>query len=233
MLVIPIGGLGTRFSSAGITTPKPLIDIKGKPMAVRAIESFGTLDRVVVGLRRFEGYEELEKALKGLAQVVLFDEVTEGPAITIADVLTRVQAKGKEPLFTANCDQIMDWDGLEFIDWCLNSETYGAVVTFEGGEANKHSFVETKKGIPVRYTEKIKISNTALTGIHYWVDVQTYTSCVNRMKWENLRAPNGEFYVSLAYNYIHSNTRIYHIPKSWFHPVGTPQELKEYLDANP
>ena len=38
-IVMPMAGEGSRFRDAGWTTPKPLIDLKGKPLFVRAIES--------------------------------------------------------------------------------------------------------------------------------------------------------------------------------------------------
>ena len=31
-IVIPMAGAGSRFSKAGFKTPKPLIDVQGKPM---------------------------------------------------------------------------------------------------------------------------------------------------------------------------------------------------------
>ena len=31
-IVIPMAGAGSRFSNAGFKTPKPLIDVQGKPM---------------------------------------------------------------------------------------------------------------------------------------------------------------------------------------------------------
>lgn len=36
---MPMAGEGSRFRNAGWATPKPLIELKGKPLFVRAIES--------------------------------------------------------------------------------------------------------------------------------------------------------------------------------------------------
>ena len=36
---MPMAGEGSRFRDAGWTTPKPLIELKGKPLFLRAIES--------------------------------------------------------------------------------------------------------------------------------------------------------------------------------------------------
>lgn len=42
-LLFPMGGLGTRFAQIGIETPKPLIEIEGKPMIFKAVSSFDVL----------------------------------------------------------------------------------------------------------------------------------------------------------------------------------------------
>ena len=38
-IIMPMAGEGSRFRNAGWTTPKPLIELNGKPLFVRAIES--------------------------------------------------------------------------------------------------------------------------------------------------------------------------------------------------
>ena len=40
-VVIPMAGKSTAFKEAGIETPKPFLDIKGKTMVQRAYESIG------------------------------------------------------------------------------------------------------------------------------------------------------------------------------------------------
>lgn len=42
-LLFPMGGLGTRFADIGIKTPKPLIEVDGQPMILKAISSFSRL----------------------------------------------------------------------------------------------------------------------------------------------------------------------------------------------
>ena len=40
-VVIPMAGAGSRFKEAGFTFPKPLIDVKGKPMIQVVVENLG------------------------------------------------------------------------------------------------------------------------------------------------------------------------------------------------
>ncbi|KKL04319.1 hypothetical protein LCGC14_2617280, partial [marine sediment metagenome] len=38
-IVIPMAGEGSRFSEAGYTVPKPLIEVSGKPMIQKVVEN--------------------------------------------------------------------------------------------------------------------------------------------------------------------------------------------------
>ena len=40
-IVVPLAGEGTRFSSTGIKTPKPLIVVNGKTMIEHSVETLG------------------------------------------------------------------------------------------------------------------------------------------------------------------------------------------------
>ena len=40
-LIMPMAGMGTRFVQQGYSLPKPIIDVAGKPMFVRSVESIG------------------------------------------------------------------------------------------------------------------------------------------------------------------------------------------------
>jgi len=237
-LIIPIGGTGSRFSEAGYTKPKPLIEIQGEPMIIKALRSIDLpVSRTLLAVRRFEGYKDLIQAVNNYdpaIEIYEFDTVTSGPAITVRDAIYRYGVPDSTPIFTANCDQIMRWNGTKFYEFCLGSvisaRPRGVVVTFEGGDT-RHSFVSLdSKGIPVEFREKKKISNIALSGIHYWESAELYNGCVDDMILAKDTAPNGEFYIAPAYNYIldKSGIYIYHIPKSTFCPVGTPDELDAY-----
>lgn len=229
---MPVGGLGTRFKGSRFGEDKPFIDIYGKQMLIASLDCFkGLADGTLVGMRDELHNKFIIPKNYPPINVNIFTEPTKGPAITILNSLNFWDVPDNTELYTINCDQILDWNPLHFKHFC-SQDCDGVVVTFEGGDT-RHSFVSFRKdGTPYQLTEKVKISNTALTGIHYWKSVGYYRECVDRMVKDNRTAPNGEFYVSLAYNYMLQDNRkllTYHIPKDIFHPVGTPQELEEYL----
>src|SRR3546814_13681332 len=48
-LLIPMAGEGTRFAEAGYTTPKPFIDVAGKPMTERVLDNVARPEERRVG----------------------------------------------------------------------------------------------------------------------------------------------------------------------------------------
>ena len=236
-LVIPVGGLGKRFLEEGYSTIKPMIPVDGKPMLVASVESLSiAVTHKIFAIRKFKDYEMLcDAIIKSDPRALLytFDKITEGPAITVYNALKHFDIDNTDAIYTANCDQIMRWDSVAFQH--MSDISDGTVVTFEGG-TTAHSFIELDKtGKAVRLTEKIKISNTALAGIHHWKRTIDFISTVDKMVSMNDRAPNGEFYIAPSYNYMiqdNKTIRVHHIPKSMFCPIGTPEELRLYLDGN-
>lgn len=56
-VLIPMAGAGTRFEKAGYTFPKPLIDVRGKPMIQVAVENLN-IDAQHIFICQKEHYEK-------------------------------------------------------------------------------------------------------------------------------------------------------------------------------
>jgi len=231
-VLIPLAGKGSRFANSGYDFPKPLIDILGKPMIVRAIESLDLEGNYHFVLRKNDTLEPTREALLSIkpdARIIEIDYVTDGPACTAN--LFREFINNDEELIIANCDQIMEWNSENFL---YNVRNYdGAVVTYHS-DTDKNSYAEiTSKGLVKRIREKEVISNVSLNGIHYWKRGRHFVDSYDTMIDQNDRAPNGEFYIGPSYNYmIQSDLKvgIYHIPNQCHHPVGVPYDLEKYLE---
>ena len=116
-LILPMAGNGQRFFDDGYDLPKPLIDIKGKPMFVRVIENLHLGDDVkpwcIIRQDHVDDYEIDKRILEYYpeAHIIITPGTTEGAACTVrlaANVL------GDEPMMVANCDQLMDWNHEKF-----------------------------------------------------------------------------------------------------------------------
>ena len=230
-ILIPMAGLGSRFPSDRYA-PKPLIDIQGKPMIIRAIESLGLDGRFLFVIRQAEYTQQIKKTISGLVPNCAFKEIdytTEGPASSA--LLFEQDINNNDELVIANCDQIMEWSSKIFL---LVARQYdGCVVTYYS-TTDKNSYIRIdNKGLGVELREKIVISNIGLNGIHYWKKGSDFVSSAQSMINANERAPNGEFYISQTYNHMISRGQqvgIYHIPNEQHHAVGVPEDLEKYLN---
>lgn len=231
-IIIPMAGLGSRFFTEQYKLPKPLIDIRGKPMIQRAIETLDLDGDYFFLLRQTEYTKQMVDVIKSVvpeATIKIINYITEGPACSA--LLFEREIDTEDELVIANCDQIMSWNSNMFL---RNARVYdGAVVTYHS-DTEKNSYARlNKRGLVTEIREKEVISNVSLNGIHYWNDSYRFIAAAKEMIAANDRAENGEFYIGPTYNYmIRDNYRvgIYHIPNEQHHPVGVPADLERYLN---
>ena len=230
-IVIPLAGNGNRFPQ-GQYLPKPLINVNGEPMIVRAIKSLDLQDAQWHFVIRQDQYTDTVKEVitrtVNNPKFIEIDKSTEGPACSV--LLFKEFINSDEELITSNCDQIMEWNSQLFFH---NVRLYdGAVVTYYS-DTDKNSYVKLdRKGRAVQFAEKEVISNISLNGIHYWKKGKDFVESAEAMIAENDRAPNGEFYIAPTYNYMiktGKNIGIYHIPNEQHHAVGVPLDLERFL----
>ena len=63
-IVIPMAGLGSRFSDAGYEKPKPFIDVLGKPMIERVMDNLNIKDSNFILLVRKSTLETIKNISK-------------------------------------------------------------------------------------------------------------------------------------------------------------------------
>lgn len=225
-----MGGNGSRFPRDKYPH-KPLIDIHGKPMIVRALESLGLEGNYYFVIRQDENTETVKSIIEkvvGKSKFIEINKTTEGPACSA--LLFEYDIDNDEELVIANCDQIMEWSSRMFL---LNAREYeGCVVTYYS-TTDKNSYIKIgPSGLGIELREKQVISNISLNGIHYWRKGEYFVYSAKRMIDANDRAPNGEFYIAPTYNYMIDHGQrvgIYHIPNEQHHAVGDPYDLEKYL----
>jgi len=235
-VVIPMAGRGERFSKEGFETPKPLIEINGRPMIDWAVASLDIQDADYVFLTREYSDEMLNERLNSTlrrlqadCKIHSIDHVTEGPACTA--LLSEPYVDPESNLIILNCDQIMSWNGTYFISSCLASPYDGIVVTYdETSPKNSYAKVDAK-GDVIQVAEKQVISNIGLNGIHFWRKASFFFESAKRMI-ENGERHNNEFYIAPSYNQMIKEGQrvgIFHIPKSQNIAVGVPSDLEQFL----
>ena len=232
-LILPMAGNGQRFFDAGYDLPKPLIDIKGKPMFARVIENLWVNNAQLTCIVRQDHVNDYEIDKRILehypdANIIIIPGTTEGAACTVR-LATNVL--GGEPMIVANCDQLMRWDPKEFYEK-IDTNLYpgGLIPVFTPNHNEpKHSYCEVDKyGNLLQLREKVIISDIATVGVYYFGDECKWIKAHEKQMAANDRT-NNEFYLAPTYNYLEENVGIHRIDEMI--GMGTPEELNEFKNS--
>ena len=229
-----MAGAGSRFAQAGYTFPKPLIEVKGKPMIQMVVDNLN-IDAHYVFIVQEEHYEKYNlKQVLGLIKpgcdIVTINGITEGAAVTT--LLAKQYIDNEEPLLIANSDQIVEWSSNECLYAFGADEIDGGILTFKATHP-KWSYAKIgDDGFVSEVAEKNPISDNATVGIYYWKHGSDYVKYAEDMIEKNIRT-NNEFYVCPVFNQAIADgkrVRVKEIEKMW--GIGTPEDLNYYLENN-
>jgi HAD superfamily hydrolase (TIGR01509 family) len=238
-IVIPMAGLGSRFSDVGYVDPKPLIKVNGKPMIQWVIENLSSQNyrthfNFIVNRTHLENFD-LERRLTELApgcQIISVPQKTEGAACTVLLALDRIALD--RPLIIANSDQFVESSFEEFLKTGLESDRDGLIMTFPAKET-KWSYARLdEQGLVVEVAEKKPISSHATVGIYYFKTAELFQRASYSMIRSNIRT-NNEFYVCPVYNELiqaGGKVSIFPIPAEAMHGLGTPEDLDIFLQRS-
>jgi len=231
-ILIPMAGAGSRFTAAGYTFPKPLIEVRSKPMIQVVVDNLNIEANFTYVVRK-EHYDKFNlkhmlNIITPNCNIVCVDALTEGAACTT--LLAKEFINNQEPLLIANSDQFMEWNSSEFMYVMSSGKCDGGILTFENTHP-KWSYVKIDNdGYVTELKEKQVISNKATVGVYYWSRGSEYVRYAEQMIGKNIRV-NNEFYVAPVYNEAIADgkkIKIYDIDKMW--GIGTPEDLNYFLE---
>lgn len=236
-VLIPMAGEGSRFSKAGYTFPKPIIEVNGKPMIQLVVENLN-LDANYIYIIRKEHNEKfnissmLNQITPG-CKIVEVDSLTEGAACTT--LLAKEFVDNDMELLIANSDQYVEWESGEFYHTINNPNLDGAILCFKNSHP-KWSYVKLNSdGNVCLVKEKEVISDLATIGIYYWASGKEYVKYAEQMISKDIRYGHsfngvGEFYVAPVYNEAILDNKIiksYVVDKMY--GLGTPEDLNTFV----
>lgn len=230
-LVMPMAGRGSRFRQGGRATPKPLIDLAGRPFFAWAVDSVTRsaavrelvfvvlvehVDAFGIDARIREHYPE--------ARVVAIPEVTAGAAETAAVGVAALETPG--PFAVNDCDHAFDAGDLGAVVARLGDgadDVAGALLGFRA-TSPAYSYVRFGDGGMVAGTvEKQVASPFAIAGCYLFADPAAFAG-----QFERYRAacPYGELFLSGVYNTIVAEGGAVAFHELARHvSFGTPEEL--------
>jgi HAD superfamily hydrolase (TIGR01509 family) len=230
-VLIPMAGAGSRFAEAGYTFPKPLIEVKGKPMIEVVVNNLN-MEAHFIFIVQKEHYEKynLKYLLNLIApncDILQVNGVTEGAACTT--LLAKDLIDNNNPLVIANSDQYVEWNSNECMYAFSADDIDGGILTFNAHHP-KWSYARVgDDGFVAEVAEKKVISNNATVGIYFWKKGSDYVRYAEEMIKKNIRV-NNEFYVCPVFNEAIADKkkiRIKEVEGMW--GIGTPEDLNYFL----
>jgi dTDP-glucose pyrophosphorylase len=233
-VLVPMAGSGSRFAKVGYTLPKPLIEVRGKPMIQVVIEGLNVDAKYtyVVQKEHYEKYnlQYLLNSITPNCNIVQVDGITEGAACTT--LLAREFIDNQEPLIITNSDQLILWNSEETLYAFNRDNVDGGIVTFSATHP-KWSFAKLgDDGYVCEVAEKNPISEHATAGIYYWKNGSDYVKYAEQMIAKDIRV-NNEFYVCPVYNEAIGDGKkicIKEIGVDDMWGLGTPEDLGYFLE---
>jgi choline kinase len=232
--IIPMAGNGSRFIEKGYSIPKFLIEVKNKKLLEYSLESLPlelATNIVFIALKehnlKFDIKEEISKILKNKKfELVLLNNVTQGQAETV--LVAKDYVDFSKDLIIFNIDTYFKSNSLKKVLVNSRKKKDGVLGSFKS-EGTNWSFAKTdERGIIIETSEKIPISNNALTGFYHFTNpkdfFETAEDCVkNKIKFKN------EYYIAPMYNQLIKKNKKFVLDFVCdFIPLGTPDEVEAY-----
>ena len=181
--------------------PKPLIDIKGRPMVSWALDSLKTIDYekvVFVALEEHEREFEVTSLLRELvpsAEVVLIPEVTSGQLCTV--LAARSYLEEADDVLICPSDTLIQSElGAEIRE---RPEECVGIISVKNMPGDRWSFARVDdSGKVVEVAEKRRISNHASTGFYYFSKASDLIDIGSKMVGSGDQTC-GEYYVIPVY----------------------------------
>lgn len=235
---MPMAGEGSRFSKAGWTTPKPLIELDGKPLFLHAIDSVrieGISMKYSFIVRQEhilnQGIDKSIKEILPEANVFSVEKTTRGAVETC--MIASDAISDDDAVVVMDCDlEFSSEKYKELIRQSLQTPgdkaCGGALVSFES-DSPRYSYAEVgPDGLVKRTAEKEVISSHALCGAYFFASGKEFKQVASELINSPMEKP--ELYVSLLYNKLLANgSPVYLAPMELYRSYGTPEELSRFL----
>jgi len=226
-LVMPMAGRGSRFAKLGITEPKPLVDLFGRPFfwwateSVRRAAPVGEMAFVVLDehCREF-GIDRRIREFYPDAEVVAIPEVTSGAAETARLGVEAIRGEG--PIAVNDCDHAFLCPDLPGLIEQLQTGAAGGLVCFRS-DSPAYSYVRlSADGAVTGTVEKQVVSPFAIAGCYLFESAATFKRHYNGYRES---CPYDELFVSgLANLMTGAGERVVMAELLYHGSFGTPEE---------
>jgi len=245
-IIIPMSGLGQRFINVGYNTPKPIIEVDGKPIIEHVVNLFPKeIDIKFICNNKHLQETNMRTILKSFCPHGKIYEVPvigrQGPVHAVSLIFDKID--DNKEVIVSYCDYGTWWDYSKFLEDTRNRNADGAIACYKGfhphmlGIDNYAFLKETTYGS--RWMEQIqekkpftnnRMQEYASNGTYYFKSGVIMKKYFQKLMDLQMKVKN-EYYVSMVYNLLvkdNLSVNIFEIENmlQW----GTPNDLEIYKD---
>lgn len=222
-ILIPLGGVGKRFSDANYTTPKPLIKVLGKPILFWVIDNLNLSedDELYITYNESLDKHNLGNIIQSKYPHIKTKSVpnTRGAAETIRLAIEH---------FFQEDDRLVVLDGDTFYEEDVLSKARlidNGVMYFNSTDPKPiYSYIRLSGNRITEIKEKEKISDNANSGCYVFESLTNLHNYLLKMD-----CTQGEVYTSqVIRDMINDGCEFKGMPVSNFYVLGTPQHIVEF-----
>ena len=244
-LIVPMAGMGKRFSDEGYSLSKPLIPVSGRPMVLQAVQDLPLAKQHVFVLRSdMPGHKKVTGLIKDAypeAVIESVPELTDGQACTSLiglDALEQRVGTVAQPITICACDngvlysnaalwQLVGDPEVDVIIWGVRGHTnairhpnmYGWIDAAHDGRITRIS-VKTPLNAPK--------SDPVVIGTFTFKRASDFRNAISRLVARDGRI-NGEFYIDACINdALAMGLRCHLFEVDHFVSWGTPNDLRTF-----
>jgi len=236
IVIIPLGGLGTRFKSNGYKKPKALINIFGKPILYYLLNNLNleSIEYICIPYNKeYALYNFEDKLCKDYPSIpfkfIKLNANTDGAAHTINIALKKLETIDK-PVICLDGDNFYTTDIIQL--W----KGKNTIITFEDTcDKPIYSYIQTKGNKVIDIIEKTKISNNACCGAYGFASSQQLLAYTQKIL-DNKIKQKDEYYTSTVIKEMildDINFNYSQIDSVNYHCLGTPLHLRYFYNNYP
>ncbi|WP_207847265.1 sugar phosphate nucleotidyltransferase [Pseudomonas sp. 21_B] len=243
-LIIPMAGMGQRFTNEGYALTKPLIPVSGKPMVNQATDDLPKAKHHAFVIRQdMPGYAETAEQLECLypgTVIKTIPNVTQGQACTALlglDALESVIGHIDGPITFGACDNGALYDEQAFRTLIDNPEV-DVIVWGVRGHANAirqpqmYGWIDSENGRILRVSVKTPLASPEtdpiILGTFTFRRAEDFRLAISNLIQRDGRI-NGEFYIDSVINdAIETGLRCELFEVDSFLSWGTPNDLRTF-----
>tara|TARA_B100001057_G_C22845781_1_gene948981 strand:+ start:779 stop:1570 length:792 start_codon:yes stop_codon:yes gene_type:complete len=244
-IFVPLTGEGSRFKNNGYSRLKPFIRVHNLPIIYWVSKMFGSKKKInfICQNKHLKKYSYIKSELKmssNKCDIISIDKFKKkGPVFDLLKCSKYIN--DDEPILISYCDYYMHWNYKKFVENLSLLDPDGAIPCYTGFhphltdknniyatcKINKNNFLNLI--LEKHQFYKNKLMDNHSPGMYYFKSGKIFKKYANILI-KSKQSINGEYYVSLIYNFLINDGLKVWCPKNvnFFCQWGTPKDLEEY-----